>query len=185
MSETQNRSEQAAAPRRKHLLRHVLLLLFASALFGNLYALFSLRENWLAVAEKTIDIQNNINIISDRIYDMDARFSAEQLKLSEVKGELQQTRDTLSTTQSEVDVSSDSLAVIRSYLRKLAEAVAYEEPLDGYQPSPPPTEVESTPVSPAEQETALNPEGSMEWIDAAGKKHTVEIRNGRIRELVE
>ena len=89
MSKTENGSGQAAARRRKRLWRHVLLLLFASALFGNLYALFSLRENWLAVAEKTIDIQNNINIISDRIYDMDARLSAAQLKLSEVTGELQ------------------------------------------------------------------------------------------------
>ena len=184
MSKTENGSGQAAARRRKRLWRHVLLL-FASALFGNLYALFSLRENWLAVAEKTIDIQNNINIISDRIYDMDARFSAAQLKLSEVTGELQQTRDTLSTTQREVDVSSDSLAVIRSYLRKLAEAVGYEEPLDGYQPASASPELLPPPATAADQEAALNPEGSMEWIDAAGKKHTVEIRNGRIRELVE
>jgi hypothetical protein len=67
----------------------------------------------------------------------------------------------------------------------LAEAVAYEEPLDGFQPSSAPTEAASMPVSPAEQEAALNPEGSMEWVDAAGRKHTMQIRNGRIRELVE
>lgn len=185
MSETQNTSKRAVRPRRNPLWRHVLLLLFASALFGNLYALFSIRENWLAVAEKTIDIQNNINIISDRIYDMDARFSAEQLKLSEVKGELQQTRDTLSMTQSEIDAASDGYAVVRSYLRKLAEAVEYEEPLDGYQPSSAPTEAAAMPAPAEEQRAVLNPEGSMEWIDAAGKKHTVQIRNGRIRELVE
>ncbi|HBH35458.1 MAG TPA: hypothetical protein DDW45_03405, partial [Gammaproteobacteria bacterium] len=103
-------------------------------LLGNLYVIFSLRETLLKYEEKIQDIQNNTNIISDRIYDLDARFTADELKLSEVRGEINETTEKLGNTQQDIGKASENLAATMRYINQLAEALSYEERLDIQEP---------------------------------------------------
>jgi len=175
----------AATPAKSSLGKHALLLFMGLILFGNLYVIFSLRETLIKYEEKFQDIQNNTNLISDRIYDLDARFTADELKLSESIGKLDEITVTLGSTQNEIDASSNNLAATKAYLKQLAEALNYEERLD-FQESEVALEEAVLADAPASAPpAAMDPEGSMEWTDPSGKKHTVKFRSGRVLETIE
>jgi len=173
-----------AKPARSSLGKHALLLFMGLILLGNLYVIFSLREKLLSYEEKIQDIQSNTNLISDRVYGLDAKFTAEEVTLTEIRGGINETTVLLELTQQEVDDTSNKLTATMTYLDQLAEAVNYEERLD-VQGSETLSTEDVSPITPASEQSAVDPEGSMEWIDPAGKKHTVKFRSGRVLETIE
>ncbi len=173
-----------AKPAKSSLGKHALLLFMGLILLGNLYVIFSLREKLFNYENKIQDIQSNTNLISDRVYDLDARFTAEEVTLTEIRGGINATTVLLELTQQEVDDSSNKLTAIMTYLDQLAEAVNYEERLDVHGSNTQSTQAVS-PGAPASEQPAVDPEGSMEWTDQAGKKHTVKFSRGRVLETVE
>ncbi len=181
MTET---ARPTAKPAKTSLGKQALLLFMGLILFGNLYVIFSLRETLKNYEEKIHDIQSNTNLISDRVYDLDARLSAAEVTLSEARNGINETTVLLELTQQEVDDSSNKLTATMTYLDQLAEAVNYEERLDVQGSETASTEAVS-PITPASGQPAVDPEGSMEWTDPMGKKHTVKFRSGRILETIE
>ncbi len=175
----------AAKPAKSSLGKHALVLFMGLILLGNLYVIFSLRETLQKYEEKIYDIQNNTNLISDRVYDLDARITADEVTLTEVMGGINETTVLLELTQQEVDDASKKLTATMTYLDQLAAAVSYEERLDVPESETASTQAVS-PITPAsEQPAAVDPEGSMEWTDSTGKKHTVKFRSGRVLETIE
>lgn len=71
-----------------------------------------------------------------------------------------------------------------TYLDKMSEAVNYEERLDTLEGEAVSTGDTSS-ITPASGQSAVDPDGSMEWIDPTGKKHTVKFRSGRVLETIE
>ena len=173
-----------AKPARSSLGKQALLLFMGLILFGNLYVIFSLRETLNKYEKKIHDIQSNTNLISDRVYDLDARLTAEEATLTEVRDGVSETSILLELTQQEVDDTSKKLTATMRYLDQLAEAVNYEERLDVQEGGTVSTEAAS-PNVPASGQPAVDPEGSMEWTDSTGKKHTVKFRSGRVLETIE
>ena len=172
-------------PAKSSLGKHALLLFMGLILFGNLYVIFSLRETLQKYEEKIHDIQSNTNLISDRVYDLDARFTASEVTLSEVRDGINETTVLLELTQQEVDDSSKKLTATMRYLDQLAEAINYEERLDVQESEAASTENFSSITPASEPSVAVDPEGSMEWTDSTGKKHTVKFRSGRVLETIE
>ncbi len=178
-------SRLTVKPAKSSLGKHALLLFLGLILFGNLYVIFSLRETLQSYEEKIQEIQNNTNLISDRVYDLDARLTADEVTFAEVSGGINATTVLLELTQQEVDGSSRKLTAIMRYLDQLAEALDYEERVD-VQESETGSAENSSPITPAsESSAAMDPEGSMEWTDSTGKKHTVKFRSGRVLETIE
>ena len=175
----------AAKPAKSSLGKHALLLFMGLILFGNLYVIFSLRETLLSYKEKINDIQHNTNLISDRIYDLDARFTVDELKLSEARGDINEITAMLGSTQQEVENSSGNLAAAMRYINQLAEALNYEERLDFQEPEVALQEAAPATAPASQLPAVVDPQGSMEWMDPSGKKHTVQFRNGKMQEAVE
>ncbi len=174
----------AAKPAKSSLGKHALVLFMGLILLGNLYVIFSLRETLQKYEDKIYDIQSNTNLISDRVYDLDAKFTAEEVTLTEIRSGINETSVLLELTQQEVDDASKKLTATMTYLDQLAEAVNFEERLDVQESGTVSTEGVS-PITPASEQSAVDPEGSMEWIDPMGKKHTVKFRSGRVLETIE
>lgn len=181
MTESANPAAKSA---KSSLGKYALLLFMGLILLGNLYMIFFLRETLLDYEKKIQDIQGNMNHISDRVYDFDARFIAEGVTLSEIRGGINETTVLLELTQQEVDDTSKKLTATMGYLDQLAEAVNYEERLDVQESETLSTEAVS-PISPTFEQPAEDPQGSMEWTDPTGKKHTVKFRSGRVLETIE
>jgi uncharacterized coiled-coil protein SlyX len=177
-------ASHVAKPAKSSLGKHALLLFMGLILLGNLYVIFSLREKLLSYEDKIHDIQSNTNLISDRVYDLDTKFTAEEVTLTEIRSGINETTVLLELTQQEVDDTSNKLTAAMTYLDQLAEAVNFEERLDIQESGTLSTQGVS-PITPASEQPAVDPEGSMEWTDATGKKHTVKFRSGRVLETIE
>lgn len=175
----------AAKPAKSSLWGHSLLLFMGLILLGNLYVIFSLRETLLKYEDKIHDIQNNMNLISDRIYDLDARFTADELKLSEARGEINEATEMLGSTQQAIDETSENLAATMTYLNQLAGDLNYAERLDFQKPEIALEEAISVETPASAPPAVVDPAGSMEWVDPTGKKHTVQFRGGKMQEAVE
>ncbi|MEN8212990.1 MAG: hypothetical protein ABFR19_01385 [Pseudomonadota bacterium] len=178
-------AETAAKRRKPSLWSHFLLLFFGMILIGNLYVIFSLRETLQSYKEKIDYIQRNANIISDRIYDLDARFKADAAALSKARGEINDSTEALQSSREEVDAVGEHLAITVHYINQLAEAVDYQHRLEIQELDVEQEEAASEAAPAPESAAAVDPEGSMEWIDASGKKHRVQFRDGVLREAVE
>jgi chromosome segregation ATPase len=177
-------TSHGAKPAKTSLGKHALVLFMGFILFGNLYVIFSLRETLLKYEEKIHDIQSNTNLISDRVYDLDARLTADELTFAEVRDGISETTVLLELTQQEVDASSKKLTATMRYLDQLAEALNYEERLDVLESEA--ASIENfSPITPASEQQTVDPEGSMEWTDPTGKIHTVKFRSGRVLETIE
>ena len=107
------------------------------------------------------------------------------MTLTEVRSSANETAVLLELTQQDVDDSSKKLIATRSYLDQLAQALEYEEKLDVQGSETVSTQAEM-PLTPASQPSAeVDPQGSMEWTDPTGKKHTVKFSRGRVLETIE
>jgi len=178
-------SRPAAKPAGSSLGKHALLLFMGVILLGNLYVILFLRETLLRYENKIHDIQSNTNLISDRVYELDARLTAEEMTLTEVRSSANETAVLLELTEQDVDDSSKKLIATRRYLDQLAQALEYEERLDVQGSETVSTQAEM-PLTPASQPSAeVDPQGSMEWTDPTGKKHTVKFSRGRVLETIE
>ncbi len=175
----------AAKPAGSSLGKHALLLFMGLILLGNLYVIFFLRETLLRYEDKIHDIQSNTNLISDRVYELDARLTAEEMTLTEVRSSANETAVLLELTQQDVDDSSKKLTATRRYLDQLAQALEYEERLDVQEGETASTSVVLPATPESEASAAVDPEGSMEWTDPTGKKHTVKFSRGRVLETIE
>ena len=173
-----------AKPARSSPGKLALVLLMGLILLVNLYVIFSLREKLLSYEDKIHNIQSSTNTISDRVYDLDAKFTAEELTLTEIRSGINETAVLLELTQKEVDDTSNKLTATMTYLDKMSEAVNYEERLDTLEGEAVSTGDTSS-ITPASGQSAVDPDGSMEWIDPTGKKHTVKFRSGRVLETIE